>query len=385
MKRILFIGMASTGDDRNAWSGTCFQAYQALKHAGFEVTYLSALQNVQNGFVEKLLFTYWSYIHKIFHTNVRVDESFYTVRLFSHTLKDFDYAPYDVIFIPTYLSAVCALPKHMKPKVVHLVDATIDSLFNYYSEFTGLTWQNRLEASFLGRKAFRRSDLLIASSDWCKKNAIEQYHIKPQKISVIEFGANIDSTHISAQPKLLSGKNHLNIYWSGVNWYRKGGDIAVECCEELINAGYSITLNITGMKELPEECKEKSFIKNYGFLSKNNSNQYEKLISIIKDQDIFLFPSKAECSSIALCEANGFGLPCFAYETGGTENYIRNGENGYMLPLNSTGKDFADKIIECIKGNELDALSLGAIKQYRTKLNWSVWSEKVKQQIDLLL
>ena len=78
--------------------------------------------------------------------------------------------------------------------------STVDSLFNYYSEFSGLTWQNRLEASYLGRKAFKRSDLLIASSDWCKQNAIKQYHINPQKISVIEFGANIDPAYIPAQP-----------------------------------------------------------------------------------------------------------------------------------------------------------------------------------------
>lgn len=384
MKRILFIGMASTGNDRNAWSGTCFQTYQALKKAGFELNYLSALQDVQNGFIKKLLYTYWSSIHNLFHKNVRVDESFYTVRLFSHTLKKFDYTPYDIIFIPTYLSAVCALPKHIKPKIIHLVDATVDSLFNYYSEFSGLTWQNRLEASYLGRKAFKRSDLLIASSDWCKQNAIKQYHINPQKISVIEFGANIDPAYIPAQPKSLNNKKHLNIYWSGVNWHRKGGDIAVECCEELVNAGYSITLNITGIKELPTEHEKKTFIKNYGFLSKNDDNQYKELISIIKKQDIFLFPSKAECSSIALCEANGFGLPCFAYNTGGTENYIKNGENGYMLSLNSSGKEFAKKIIECIKCNELDTLSFGAVKQYKEKLNWAVWGEKVKQYIESL-
>lgn len=384
MKRILFIGMAPTGEDKNAWSGTCYQAYSALKKVGFEVHYLSALRNVQNGFIEKLLYTYWSYIHSIFHTNVRVDESFYSVRLFSHTLKKFDYTPYDFIFIPTYLSAVCALPKHIKPKVIHLVDATVDSLFNYYSEFSGLTWQNRLEASYLGRKAFKRSDLLIASSDWCKENAIKQYHINPSKITVIEFGANINIAQIPAKPKLLNSKNHLNIYWSGVNWQRKGGDIAVECCEELINNGYSITLNITGIKELPPQYEKKSFIKNFGFLSKNDNNQYMKLISIMKEQDIFLFPSKAECSSIALCEANGFGLPCFAYNTGGTGNYITNGLNGYMLPLNCTGKDFAKKIRECIKHNELDTLSIGAIKQYKEKLNWDIWSKKVKKYIESL-
>lgn len=376
--------MAATGEDRYAWSGTCFQAYTSLKKMGFEVHYLSALQNAKNSFMEKLLYTYWAKIYSIMHKNARLDESFYTVKLFSDTLKSYDYTPYDIIFIPTYLAAVCALPKRTKPQVIHLVDATVDSLFNYYSEFSNLTWHNRIEASFLGKKAFKRSDLLIASSEWCKQNAIKQYHIIPDKISVIEFGANIDQSDIPAQPKSLNNKKHLNIYWSGVNWLRKGGDIAVSCCEELIKSGYLVTLNITGIKELPKEHLNKDFIKNHGFLNKNKKNEYQKLISIMKEQDIFLFPSKAECSSIAICEANGFGLPCFVYDTGGTKNYITNGENGYMLPLESSGKEFAHKIISCIKSHELEKLSYGAVKQYTEKLNWNVWGEKVKQKIETL-
>lgn len=55
-----------------------------------------------------------------------------------------------------------------------------------------------------------------------------------------------------------------------------------------------------------------------------------------------------------------------------------------MLSLNSSGKEFAKKIIECIKCNELDTLSFGAVKQYKEKLNWAVWGEKVKQYIESL-
>ena len=110
-----------------------------------------------------------------------------------------------------------------------------------------------------------------------------------------------------------------------------------------------------------------------------------KLISIMREQDIFLFPSKAECSSIALCEANGFGLPCFVYDTGGTGNYVVNGENGYMLPLHCGGAAFAKKIIECIKNTELNKFSSGAVRRYKEVLNWNVWSEKVHKELDKLL
>ena len=86
--------------------------------------------------------------------------------------------------------------------------------------------------------------------------------------------------------------------------------------------------------------------------------------------------------SIALCEANAFALPCFVYDTGGTANYVENYYNGFMLPLSANGNEFADKII--LMYGKLPQLSINARKQYEKKLNWKVWSEKVKQAITAL-
>lgn len=388
MKKILYIGKTYP-EDRTAWSGTVYQTIQGLKRAGYEVDYLRADRDYQQSFMNKLLVTYWLRVPRLFGKNIRMDESFYDVMRYKSTLRNFDFSPYDVVFIDTYISIVCALPKNLKAKVVFLTDATMDSLFGYYTEFSNLMFHNYWASHYIAKKAFRRSDLLIVSSDWCRNNAVNQYGCNPDKIRVIEFGANIDLEDIPALPKQIDGKRHYNIYWSGVNWVRKGGDIALECCEELLRQGYDITLNITGLKQLPAECydgngKQKAYIKSYGFLNKNERASYEQLIAIMKEQDIFLFPSKAECAGIVLCEASGFGIPCYAYHTGGTPNYVVNGENGYVHPLNSGGGTFAHSIIESIRKRELDKLSLGAVTRYKEHLNWEVWSRKVRVALDSL-
>ncbi len=379
--KILYISKALSGDDRSDWSGTSYQALRALRRIGFKVDYLCALRDVRPSLMHKLSWRYWSTVPHWLGKNIRCDESFYSVNLYKDTLHSFDFAPYDVIFIPTHISIVAALPQHIKAKVVHLADATVDSLFNYYTEFSNLLWHNYWEAHIIGKKAFLRSDLIIASSDWCKRNAVEQYGCNPTQIVVTEFGPNIEESDIPGKPKEIDGKRHLNVYWSGVNWQRKGGDVALACCEELISRGYDIQFHITGMRELPMEAQQKSFIQNHGFLNKNNPVEYTRLIKIMKEQDIFLFPSKAECSSIAVCEANGFGLPCFVYDTGGTGNYVINGENGFMLPLTADGKTFADRIEKSIIEKGLNELSKGACRHYHEHLNWNRWSEKVNKAI----
>lgn len=378
--RVLVISNSSSADDRCAWSGTVYQAIQGLKRVGFDVDYLDANRDYKQTFLDKVICTYWLRIPAKFGKLTRMDESYYNVRRFRQTLQNFDYSPYDIVFVPTHISIVAALPQNIKAKIVHLVDATVDSLFDYYTEFSNLWFHNYWEAHFIGKKAFLRSDLIIASSDWCKKNAVKDYGCDPSKVEVVEFGANIDMKDVPAEQKLIEGKDHLNIYWSGVNWERKGGDVALSCCEELIKRGYNITFHVTGLKldsPISSHLVTLPYVVNHGFLNKNVKEDYDRLVNIMKEQDIFLFPSKAECSSIALCEANGFGLPCFVYDTGGTGNYVVNGVNGYMLPLSADGIEFADRIVDSIKNKELNKMSSGAVDRYHKHLNWYIWSEKV--------
>ena len=375
--RILFIALSPTSDDRQAWSGTIYQAFKGLERAGFDVDYLSATIDYSQTFFDKLLCTYWLRIPIKFGKRTRMDESFYAVKVFGQTLSKFDYSPYDIIFVPTYIAIVNALPHDIKAKIVHLVDATVDSLFDYYIEFSNLWFHNYWEAHIIGKRAFRRSDLIIASSEWCRQNAIIQYGVPEDKVKVVEFGANIDTTDIPRIEKQYTRSRPLRIYWSGVNWQRKGGDIAIECCMELINRGYQIEFHITGVMNIDDDIKSFPWVFCHGFLNKNDPMEYHRLIDIMSNQDIFLFPSRAECSSIALCEANAFGLPCFVYDTGGIANYVDNGINGFMLPLGASGKCFADKIMDAIDNNKLEMLSKGAVRKYKNCLNWNKWSERL--------
>ena len=57
---------------------------------------------------------------------------------------------------------------------------------------------------------------------------------------------------------------------------------------------------------------------------------------------------RAECSALVFCEASAYSLPIITYDTGGVGDYVINGKNGYRLPLEASGKDFANKIIDIL-------------------------------------
>ncbi|RMF83414.1 MAG: glycosyltransferase, partial [Nitrospinota bacterium] len=47
--------------------------------------------------------------------------------------------------------------------------------------------------------------------------------------------------------------------------------------------------------------------------------------------DVLVFPSFYEASSLVLIEAMASGLPVIASRTGGAEDFIRDGRNGFLL------------------------------------------------------
>lgn len=140
-----------------------------------------------------------------------------------------------------------------------------------------------------------------------------------------------------------------------------------------------------GIRNLDKDIANLPYVKNYGFLNKNNPDDYEQLVSIIQQSHCLLLPTKAECSAIAFSESSANGIPVFTYNTGGVSNYIENGKNGYMLPIGSSGQEFGKKINVCLQSGELENMSKNAMNIYKEKLNWTVWGQKIEHIIESLL
>lgn len=363
--------------DKKAWSGTVYMIYNFLKKNG-RVNYISCAVKCP---LSHRLFSMLLNGLRFFHiTNKRYvyTNSFLYKKIINKKLANIPFDDdCDLIFVAAYSSIVASIPATDKP-IIYLTDSTYSGVEDYYPEISNLFGFSSKQANTLSKTAFEKAKYVIVSSFWAKNNAVNDYKINPDKIHVIEFGANIEDSRLGKIERFYEGKTKFNILLSGVNWERKGGDIAVDCCRDLINKGIDVTLHIAGM-DVPEKYRGLTFIKEYGFLDKKDAVQYKLYIDLLLNADIFLFPSKAECSAIVLCEAAGFGIPAFTYDTGGIANYVVNGLNGYRLPLTANGIDFAVQINRAIINKELEQLNKGALELYNKRLNWNVWTAKVKE------
>ena len=82
------------------------------------------------------------------------------------------------------------------------------------------------------------------------------------------------------------------------------------------------------------------------------------------------------------CEASAFGLPLITTNTGGIPTIVEDGVNGYKLPLEATGREFAKKIIEVYSNTALyNKMRISSRNKFDEVLNWDKAGLRLSEHI----
>lgn len=365
--------------DRRASSGTCYKMAKELEHVG-ELKWLPLQTPKLYRFLELIQKVFFRYFRG--GKNYQFSYTHWGAKLLARNFQTELIDDCDLL-VAFWCGAILGGINTKNKPVIYFSDATFSSMINYYEPFSKLPEFNIRQGNAIEKRSLDKANVIVVSSDWCAHSVKDDFNQDPEKIHVVEFGANIDKKDIIPH-KSSYNKQHLDILFLGVNWDRKGGPEAVDATRWLNENGISATLHIVGIRNLSMKIQSLPFINYVGFLNKNIKQEYNKLVNIITQCHLLLLPTKAECSAIAFAEASANGLPIFTYRTGGVPNYVINGVNGYMLPLGSTGDDFGKKIKECATSGELEILSKKAPSIYTQKLNWEEWRHKIEKIIESL-
>lgn len=375
-QRNLRIGFLSQFDpmDRKASSGTSYKmAEQIAKIGDIEWVPIELTKTGRN------LCRIQIYANKFFKKKLMIRMTEFGSRHLYKSLHEAELKKYDII-VAFFCSDVLANLETETP-IIYFTDATFPAMLDYYPDFSNLWNFNRKEGIEVESRAIKNATHTIFSSDWARNSAIIDCGGSSEETSVVEFGPNIDDKDIISNIRTYKPEDILKLLFLGVDWNRKGGPKAVDACRWLNANGIRAELTVIGVPTLPKEIENLPFVKNVGFLNKNNPTEYKRLTDIIGESHLLILPTKNECSAIAFAEACAYGLPIMTHNTGGISNYVENGYNGYRLPLSSSPDDFGKKILEIIEKRQLEKLSENAITLYKQRLNYNVWREKVQEKI----
>lgn len=359
--------------DRRSWSGIHYYMAKALTQYCGKVTLLGPVNPYQiflGKVFNKITLSLFNieYVYK-FHVSLAKKYA----RIFQKKLSA---GQFDLIFAPAATAEIAFL--EAVPPIVYAQDGTVALADGHYFGFSP---RIRREANLLESLAISKSRLAVYSSQWAARSAIHDYHADPGKVHVIPFGANLDET--PSQEAILAKKrsNRCRLLFLGVQWDRKGGDIAFETLAKLEELKFPAQLTVCGC--VPPKKFAHQNLTVIPFLNKDIPAHRAKLHDLLLSSDFLLLPTRVECFGIVFCEASAYGLPSITADTGGVPEAVKSGENGYLLPPGAIADDYARVIYE-IFGDERRYYELVRTSRaaYEERLNWDVWGRKVRQLFD---
>ncbi len=237
-----------------------------------------------------------------------------------------------------------------------------DKLYFFITRFVRLIWS--------------RSAAVVSNSEGLKKLALKTND--RQDIGVIYNGVD---TGVFLPDKTQKQVETFTVLCASRLENRKGFRYVVEAMETLHVQYPQVRLVIAGGdgnagEELRTMVAEKHLSDVVRF-----TGQYtrEELVRLQQQSDVFVLPSFNEGMSNSLLEAMAGGLPVLMTPTGGAEELIQEGKNGYIIHF-SDANDIAEKLKKLLLDRPL-AEAMG--KKSREVAEAMSWSAVAKEYGDL--
>jgi glycosyltransferase involved in cell wall biosynthesis len=266
-------------------------------------------------------------------------------------------------------------------------DATFGGMLEFYREY-GREYARMSRRAIragidLDARALDRAAVALYASDWAARSAIEYHGADPERVKVVPFGANMPVQHgrgdvarfVSARPL-----DCCRLLFVGVDWVRKGGDLALEVAQALNERGLPTELDVVGGS--PAEHNSPPWLHRHGFVDKSTQEGWKLLHRLYRGAHFLIHPARAECFGVVFSEAAAHGVVSLATRVGGIPTAVRDGVTGALFDVSASADDYADHICRLLgDGTDYERTALAAFDDYERRLSWEASAKAVRKHL----
>ena len=208
------------------------------------------------------------------------------------------------------------------------------------------------------RNLHASSDAIICVSDYLKKNLLSLPGIKNKdKVYVVYNGVDVDVFKPWEKTKNLEEKwgveNGKIVLYVGRVAKEKGIQFAIQALPKVVKEIRNTKFVVVGegnyVWNLKSLTKKMGVEKHVVF---TGGVPHPELVNYYNIADVVILPSIRESLPFVLLEAMACRKPVVASRTGGIPEIVKNGENGYLVPVKNS-KELAKKITCLLNRDEL--------------------------------
>ncbi len=249
---------------------------------------------------------------------------------------------------------------------------------------------------FLNKIVYRSADVLLAHSETNRNRILEEYKVEPSKIVIIHHGSFENNTpgigpDINDARKYfgLEGKHNVMLCFGTIKKY-KGIDLLIRAAAKASESIDNLVLLIAGKGENESihnlyrqqigKLKTKlQVIMHFAYINQDQVELY------FKASDVVMLPYTIISHSGVLHLAWSFAKPVIASRSGDFEEFINEGETGFLFNTNNED-DLSSVILKAFESKEkLKRMGECAEKRNSEKYSWELSAQKLTAVYDLLI
>ncbi|MGH9104657.1 MAG: glycosyltransferase family 4 protein [Acidimicrobiales bacterium] len=231
-------------------------------------------------------------------------------------------SPIDCALIHTQVAALFSR-KVMRaiPTVVSL-DATplnfdsVGGAYGHHRQPGGIEAMKR----HLTRRSLADSAAIVTWSQWAANSVVQDYRVPPEKVHAIYPGVQLSRF----APRRERHADPVRLLFVGGDFDRKGGPDLLDAVSSL---GFPVKLDIVTSTPLPNTLSAAGNVR----VHRNVQPNSREMVDLYGRADIFVLPTRGDCTPLVIAEAMASGLPVVATAIGSIPDMLRDGVNGLLV------------------------------------------------------
>ena len=186
----------------------------------------------------------------------------------------------------------------------------------------------------------------------------EKYGASKEKITVVYSGLQFEERITRKKQNKI-----FQIISIGRPHWIKGYTYALDACKLLKDQGFQFHYTIVGGTGDIEFAYQVHDLDITNEVSLTNQRPFKQVQELIQEADLLVLPSVKEGIANVVLEAMSLNTMVLTTDCGGVSEVIKNGENGFIIPIRDS-KKMADKIIDIanISQEKEDFITTNALK-----------------------
>jgi glycosyltransferase involved in cell wall biosynthesis len=173
----------------------------------------------------------------------------------------------------------------------------------------------------LYRRAFARAAHVASVSRLTQQSVVDEYGVDARSTSVIPYGVDL-----ARWSRLAERADSTRVLFVGGDFERKGGAALLALAEACPTYAFDLVTTIPASAHLPPNVS----------VHEGLGPDDPALLRLYATASIFVLPTLADFSPIAVCEAMAMHLPVVAADVGAMAELVCDGETGHLVPAGDT-------------------------------------------------